>query len=309
MLVGNFVQYIWRATMKKLLLVAVLMMLAMSGVGYSLIQAQDGDCPPAEVRAWLAGWEVWLNATIEVRNSRTLSEESLAATADYLLEIGNLERPACADDAMRATTYWYALWITIGRCELDGEYDCTGMFEATERYDEAMQNAVQALADSVGYEFDASARPEGWSLPGDESEEAATTTITVTAQRDVNVRSGPGTDYPVTGALSVDDTVEVAAYNGDWLMLAAGGWVASWVVTVEGDVESLPFQGAPPPPPPVDQPSPGPGAPSPTTVSGPTPVPDPTLVVSPTPVPGPTLVVSPTPVPGPTIVPSPTLVP
>ena len=41
----------------------------------------------------------------------------------------------------------------------------------------------------------------------------------------LNVRSGPGTAYPIVGGLSLDDVVEVVGKNaaGDWLQIAYNG--------------------------------------------------------------------------------------
>jgi len=83
---------------------------------------------------------------------------------------------------------------------------------------------------------------------------AASTGVTLRAGQVVNIRSGPGTDYPVIGGLQAGtDTPVVGRDSGSsWLVVAYGGgtgWVAKMVVTVNGDVASLPVVAAPPAPP------------------------------------------------------------
>jgi uncharacterized protein YgiM (DUF1202 family) len=64
-------------------------------------------------------------------------------------------------------------------------------------------------------------------------------------QAAVNLRSGPGTSYAVLGSLSpgLSFTVQAANPARDWLFVETGGkhgWVAASLVTVSGDVASLP---------------------------------------------------------------------
>jgi len=72
--------------------------------------------------------------------------------------------------------------------------------------------------------------------------------VTVSASNNVNLRGGPGTNYPIVGSLASGQTARVEARNGEWLYLSSGKWVASWVVTVTGSASSLPSRSAPPPP-------------------------------------------------------------
>jgi endonuclease YncB( thermonuclease family) len=72
--------------------------------------------------------------------------------------------------------------------------------------------------------------------------------VTVTVTSEVNLRGGPGTNYGVVGTLAAGDTATAVGRNGDWLALDDGSWIASWVVTVEGDITPLPTREAPPPP-------------------------------------------------------------
>jgi TolB protein len=72
----------------------------------------------------------------------------------------------------------------------------------------------------------------------------------------LNVRTGPGTAYPIVGGLSLDDVVEIGGKNaaGDWLQIAYNGqegWVAAAYVDLIGSLAAVPEVSAPPPPPPT----------------------------------------------------------
>lgn len=63
----------------------------------------------------------------------------------------------------------------------------------------------------------------------------------------LNVRQGPGTEYPVIGSIEQNGQYEVVgrSYNGGWWQLCcvAGepGWVIGEAVTIEGDTASVPI--------------------------------------------------------------------
>jgi len=72
----------------------------------------------------------------------------------------------------------------------------------------------------------------------------------------LNVRTGPGTAYPVMGELSMGDSVEVLGRNagGDWveIIYPAGaegrGWIAAAYTDLTGSLAAVPEASAPPPP-------------------------------------------------------------
>jgi uncharacterized protein YraI len=72
-----------------------------------------------------------------------------------------------------------------------------------------------------------------------------------------NVRSGPGTNYPIIGGLPVGaaPTVTGRDASAQWFAISDAslpggqGWVADLVANFSGDVNSLPVISAPPPPP------------------------------------------------------------
>lgn len=54
--------------------------------------------------------------------------------------------------------------------------------------------------------------------------------------KSLNVRSGPGLTYPVTGSMKKGERAEVMATSGDWHEIRFGsgkGWIASWLVIGE----------------------------------------------------------------------------
>jgi hypothetical protein len=52
------------------------------------------------------------------------------------------------------------------------------------------------------------------------------------ANASANLRSGPGTNYPVTGGVAAGTPLRITGRNaaGDWLRLAEGTWIAAFLV-------------------------------------------------------------------------------
>ncbi len=98
----------------------------------------------------------------------------------------------------------------------------------------------------------------------------------ITANTDLNVRSGPGTQYPSLGLLAAGQTAPVTGRNaeGNWWQITfpgvpgERGWVAGQYVTAE-NVTDVPVVAPPPPPPQL----PTPFLPPPTLVPPPPPTP------------------------------------
>ncbi len=96
----------------------------------------------------------------------------------------------------------------------------------------------------------------------------------VSAATTVNVRGGPGTDYPVIGTLLPNNLLPITGRNQDsswWQVQQVNGqtgWVAGWVVEAQ-NVAGVQIAASIPPPP---QPSP---PPDPTPVDTPVPTPSP----------------------------------
>jgi hypothetical protein len=73
----------------------------------------------------------------------------------------------------------------------------------------------------------------------------------------VNIRSGPGTNYPTIGQISATTELNIIGQNGQWYVVnysGQQGWVAGWVTTLKGNCTGLAFVTAPPPPPPTATP-------------------------------------------------------
>jgi hypothetical protein len=72
----------------------------------------------------------------------------------------------------------------------------------------------------------------------------------------LNVRKGPGTNYPVIGQLEQNDVVEIVGKNADssWLQIVyptgtiGRGWISVSYAQVSGSLASIPVVEAPPPP-------------------------------------------------------------
>ncbi len=86
-------------------------------------------------------------------------------------------------------------------------------------------------------------------------------TCQVSSTLNVNVRTGPGTNYPAIGSLFPGTALNVIGRNNEstWFVVnynGQQGWVASSVVQLGGPCGNLPVLTAPPPPTPVPPPTP-----------------------------------------------------
>jgi hypothetical protein len=80
----------------------------------------------------------------------------------------------------------------------------------------------------------------------------------------LNVRRGPGTNYPVVGQLKQNDVVEISGKNADssWLQIVyptgtiGRGWISASYAQVRGSPASIPVVETPPPPTPTPASSP-----------------------------------------------------
>ncbi|HEV8525561.1 MAG TPA: SH3 domain-containing protein, partial [Terriglobales bacterium] len=92
---------------------------------------------------------------------------------------------------------------------------------------------------------------------------AATTTFTpaptldpaagqciATASQDANMRTGPGTDWPVVSQITGGNSAQVTGHNGDksWWQLNGSTWVSASLTTLSGNCDGLLVVGFPPPP-------------------------------------------------------------
>jgi hypothetical protein len=76
--------------------------------------------------------------------------------------------------------------------------------------------------------------------------------LTSADRTNINVRSGPSTDYPTLGQMNGSAELAITGYNGQWYVVnfnGVQGWMASWVTTLHGNCGSLALVAAPPLPP------------------------------------------------------------
>ncbi len=75
--------------------------------------------------------------------------------------------------------------------------------------------------------------------------------VTATPNSNINFRSGPGTNFSIIGSVPGGAMVTVIARNGDnsWIKVNYNGtigWLAAWLVTVNGNLNSLPIEASTP---------------------------------------------------------------
>ena len=97
--------------------------------------------------------------------------------------------------------------------------------------------------------------PTATAIPSPTPEPAPMVTLPDTSTSAINVRSGPGTDYPVLGQFEPGQNAAVTGRNADqswWQVSLADntpGWVFGELVQFSGPAEAIPIAEAPPPPP------------------------------------------------------------
>ncbi len=119
--------------------------------------------------------------------------------------------------------------------------------------------------------------------------QVAETKPVIKADSQINVRSGPGTDYDIIGALQTGESAPITGKNdsGDWWQVTLNngqqGWVFGQLVETSGDAAAIAVAANIPPPPPTATPAPA----TPTPVPQATPAPQATdaPTAAPTPVP------------------------
>ena len=140
-----------------------------------------------------------------------------------------------------------------------------------ERSDNTMQVAYNGqplyyfIRDGVPGDVNGHERGDNWfvvaldmeMMDGDMTDDEMMAACTVTAGSNVNLRTGPGTNYAIAGSLTTDMNPAVVGQaigsdNFVWWNLDSGAWVRSDIVTEDGDCESSPIVNAPAPPPTIE---------------------------------------------------------
>jgi uncharacterized protein YraI len=71
-----------------------------------------------------------------------------------------------------------------------------------------------------------------------------------TANKSINMRTGPGTNWPTVSNLDTGVSAKVTGHNGDksWWQLNDSAWVSASLTTTSGDCSAIPVAGFPAPP-------------------------------------------------------------
>jgi len=86
--------------------------------------------------------------------------------------------------------------------------------------------------------------------------------VAIIGNNTINIRQGPGTNYPVVGQSGPGEMFEIVGRNesGDWWQICCirhdKAWIAGWVVSTRGDTSSVPVVGDIPAPPATPTPFP-----------------------------------------------------
>jgi hypothetical protein len=150
--------------MKHLLLIVLLLV----GSGVPAANAQgDNDCDPEAVEAWLLGVKEWITVLSQAfsveENDLGLSNEAFHYVSyRVLFEIGQLERPACADVAMLGVYQDISALSLLRMCPL-GASDCRDRTQAAlaESDLDTMYDELKEIAGLGSVEIEGSL-PEGW---------------------------------------------------------------------------------------------------------------------------------------------------
>ncbi|NIO67633.1 MAG: SH3 domain-containing protein, partial [Anaerolineae bacterium] len=165
----------------------------------------------------------------------------------YLVAPGEMETPAYG--------------VAGAVADLEGRFTASFVFPSEPRWENRDQATVIARAADSGAAaqalFDIMSSPdqpeEPTATPTEEGQTPQPGQPTVTATTDLNIRSGPGTVYPVLGLLRAGQTAEVTGISADaawWQIKFSGaadghGWVSAKYVTAQ-NTSNVPMVQAPP---------------------------------------------------------------
>jgi len=165
----------------------------------------------------------------------------------YLVAPGEMETPAYG--------------VAGAVADLEGRFTASFVFPSEPRWENRDQATVIARAADSGAAaqalFDIMSSPdqpgEPTATPTEEGQTPQPGQPMVTATTDLNIRSGPGTVYPVLGLLRAEQTAEVTGISADaawWQIKFSGaadghGWVSANYVTAQ-NIRNVPMVPAPP---------------------------------------------------------------
>ncbi|MDX1522508.1 MAG: hypothetical protein R3264_12850, partial [Anaerolineae bacterium] len=134
--------------------------------------------------------------------------------------------------------------------------------------DAAVEEPVEAAEDEEAVAVEEAVVAEEEEEVAEEAAPAAGTTVTLTVRQDMNVRTGPGTNYPVAGPGPAGSSAQVLGRNADasWLQVeyppgsGSKGWLYADLVDVSGDPVAVAVVQAPAAPAAAPAPAPQPQA-------------------------------------------------
>lgn len=186
------------------------------------------------------------------------SNQFLLLEAESAISAGDV---AAADALTRLA---FALGLTSA--PLDRYAQSRGLIPAADRAADEPVISTAAVAQAEATATPVPAEPTPTPQADTPTPEAATATpepptatpvaaAQVRSQSAMNVRGGPGTNYPVVGALNAGETALITGRNaaGDWWQISLPGGAAGWVygplVESSGDTGAIAVAEAPPAPP------------------------------------------------------------
>ncbi|MCB0110447.1 MAG: SH3 domain-containing protein [Caldilineaceae bacterium] len=194
-----------------------------------------------------------VNATTPLAGSDTASNPEANTIAN---SVGNIiiPLPTKASDASDGTNA--PVLPELAQEELGGESAAVDSNNV-----DANNDAIGSDNEGVG-ENDVEAAPVEESTATPEPTATPDTQPVVRVSSGINVRSGPGIDYPIAGALNSGESAQIVSKNptGDWweVTLASGGngWVYGPLVETAGDTGGIAVAVNIPTPPPTPVPAP-----------------------------------------------------
>jgi uncharacterized protein YraI len=128
------------------------------------------------------------------------------------------------------TTGWIAAWLTT----ITGDLDSVPMTAGADMPGSAPDVPPEAPPPDEA--------PPAEEPPADQPPPAG---VTATSDSNLNIREGPGTDFAKVGTLTagVPAPVQGRTSDNNWVFIVhegTSGWVAAWLVTITGDLNSVP---------------------------------------------------------------------
>jgi WD40 repeat protein len=149
--------------MRKSLALVWILVLALVGMAAhpTLPSRARDDCNPRALRVWIRERQTWRQASQEALDAPGVSVSGrLMRLADHLQAIEDLDRPACADEAMLWTYYLYSNQEHRLICAQTGDFACVGeMRERLTGYQAQDARIMAALAAGAGLPLEALTPP------------------------------------------------------------------------------------------------------------------------------------------------------